>query len=271
MKSIRLLSVGISLLFAFSSFAGSVFLTGHDPDFHASLGGNAVGAAHINQRAISYIMDPAFNPYAAAGAHKFLFVESSIAPPAGHTDGVNGIIASGYTLGVDFDRVDASGLNAALNLLGSVYGGLVVGSDFGGILTQNELNILNARTGDIDNFVNSGGGLYAMAEGNNGAGLTPNGGWFNFVPIVVSSTDLNETESGNSVTAFGASLGLTNGDVNGNASHTIFVSIGSLNVVDTDPAGHILSVAGRVLVPEPVALIPLSIIGGLLFARHRKA
>ncbi len=32
-------------------------LTGHDPDFHASQGGNALGAQHINQRAIEYIMD----------------------------------------------------------------------------------------------------------------------------------------------------------------------------------------------------------------------
>jgi len=111
-------------------------LTGHDPDFHAFLGGNTAGARHINQRAISFILDPAFNPYFAAGAHKFLFVESSMTPPPGHLDGVNGIIASGYVQGTDFDRVDASGLNAALSQLGTVYGGIVVASDFGGILTQ---------------------------------------------------------------------------------------------------------------------------------------
>jgi len=54
-----------------------------------------------------------FNPLNVSGA-KFLFVESSIVPPPGHTDGVNGIIASGYTLAVNFDRVDASGLNVVL-------------------------------------------------------------------------------------------------------------------------------------------------------------
>ncbi len=62
------------------AFAGSIFLTGHDPDFHAILGGNALGAQHINQTAISYIMDPAFNPFVTS-APKFLLVESSIAPP----------------------------------------------------------------------------------------------------------------------------------------------------------------------------------------------
>ncbi|PWU08507.1 MAG: hypothetical protein C5B50_29435 [Verrucomicrobia bacterium] len=236
-----------------ATVGGSIFLTGHDPDFHAFLGGNTAGAAHINQRAISFIMNPAFNPYVAAGAHKFLFVESSIAPPPGHTDGVNGIGASGYVSGTDFDRVDASGLNSALNQLGTVYGGLVVASDFGGILTQAELDILNARAGDIANFVNTGGGLYAMAESDSGAGLTPHGGWYKFVPIVTSSTQFNQTEVGNTVTPFGASLGLVNSDVNGNASHAIFVATGGLNVVDLDPNNDILSLAGRsVILPPPL-------------------
>ena len=40
-----------------SQAAGSIFITGHDPDFHASLGGNALGAQRINQVAISFIQD----------------------------------------------------------------------------------------------------------------------------------------------------------------------------------------------------------------------
>ena len=70
-------------LAAGSACAGAVFLTGHDPDFHATLGGNAVGAANINRRAISYVMDPVYNTYVAGGATKFLFVESRIAAPRG--------------------------------------------------------------------------------------------------------------------------------------------------------------------------------------------
>jgi hypothetical protein len=248
---------------------GSVFLTGHDPDFHAILGGNALGAQHINQIAIGFIQDPAFNPYYAGGVHRFLFVESSIAPPGGHTDGVNGIIASGYTQGVDFDRVDASTLNAALNGLGATYSGLVVASDFGGILTQAELDILNARAVDIATFVNSGGGLYAMAEGNSGAHLTPNGGWFNFVPTVTSSAALNQSEVGNTVAPFGAGLGLVNGDINGNASHTIFLNLGGLQAVDFDAAGHVLSAAGRVSIPGPGgAAVVLA--WGMVMGRRRR-
>src|SRR5947209_6134202 len=92
-----------------ASYAGSIFLTGHDPDFHAVLGGNALGAQHINQAAIHFVTDASFNPYAAT-AHKFLFVESSIVPPSGHTDGTAGLVASGYVAGVDFEKHDASTL-----------------------------------------------------------------------------------------------------------------------------------------------------------------
>jgi hypothetical protein len=250
--------------------AGSIFLTGHDPDFHASLGGNLAGARKINTTAISYIMDPAFNNFVAAGAHKFVFVESRISPPAGHTNGVNGIVASGYALGTDFDHHDASTLNAALDQLGTTYGGIVVASDFGGVLTQAELDILNNRSADIINFLNHGGGIYAMAESNSEAGLTPNGGQFDFLPIVTPSQQLNQGESGFTVTPFGQSLGLTAGDVNGNASHNIFLDTGGLNIVDLDPAGHIMSLAGRQLVPEPASILILA--GGILasIARRRK-
>ncbi|MFA4902914.1 MAG: hypothetical protein WC600_09225 [Desulfobaccales bacterium] len=251
---------------AASAVAGSVFLTGHDPDFHALLGGNAVGAQHINQTAINFVMDPAFNSFVAAGATKFLFVESQISPPAGHVDGINGIIASGYTLGVNFDLATAATLNTALNSLGSTYGAIVVASDFGGILTQAELDILNNRKGDIINFLNNGGGLYAMAESNSGAGLTPDDTFFGYLPFVVSSAQKNESEIGNTVTPFGASLGLTDADVNGNASHNIFAgTFGFLDVVDFDSSGDILSLAGRpAIIPIPIPSSVLLLGTGLL-------
>jgi hypothetical protein len=246
---------------------GSVFVTGHDPDFHALLGGNPLGAQHITQSALAFVMDPAFNPYVAGGIDKFLFVESSIAPPAGHVDGLGGIAASGYTLGTDFDKADAATLNSALDQLGTTYSALVVASDFGGILTQAELNILNARASDIAGFVNSGGGLYVMAESNNGAGLTPDGGQFAFVPIVTSSVPADQPESGFTVTPFGASLGLSDADVNGNASHNVFTTVGSMSVVDVDPLGRIVSAAGRVSIPEPMTGALLCV--GALALRRR--
>ena len=256
---------------------GSIFLTGHDPDFHAT-SGNTVGAQHINQSAINFIMDPGFNPFAAGGNHKFLFVESNEAPPGGHLDGSDGLTASGYTAGVDFDEVDASGLNAALNGLGTTYSAIVIGSDFGGLLTQAELSILNARSADIIKFLNSGGGLYAMAETNPPEGLAT-GPFFGFLPFIVTSDAKNQFENANVLTAFGASLGLTTSDINGNFSHSIFTSTGGLKVVDTDSAGDILSLAGRGtvsgggLAPEPSSFLMMgtAMIAAAFLLRRRRS
>lgn len=252
--------------------AGSILLTGHDPDFHALLGSNAAGAININQVAIGFIMDPGFNPYSTL---PFIFVESSIAAPGGHTQGVGGIVASGYVAGTDFVKVDAAGLNAALDELGTTYGGIVVASDFGGNLRQAELDILNARSADIIAFLNDGGGLYAMAESNNGAGLTPGGGHFGFLPFIVASSPADQSESGYTVTAFGASLGLTNADINGNFSHNVFTGTGGMTVVDVDSLGRPLSLATRSrvdqggVVPEP-AMLSLFGAGLALSALARK-
>ena len=72
-----------------------------------------------------------------------LVVSSRIAPPSGHRDSVVGIQAAGYT----FDVAAAPGQGVLdLNAVDFAdYDVIVVASDFGGILRQEELTILNAR------------------------------------------------------------------------------------------------------------------------------
>ena len=255
----RSILVASLLALAVPASAGSVFLTGHDPDFHA-LVGNTTGGRNINKIAIGFIMDPAFNTLAASGITKFLFVESLIKPPDGHVNGVKGIEASGFTPGKDFDHHSAETLNDALDGLGTVYGGIVIASDFGGILTQAELDVLNARKADIVDFLNAGGGLYALVESNQSASLTPGEGRFGFLPFVSSGTGRAQHEEGYTVTPFGASLGLTDDDVNGNYSHHFFPADFGLEVVDTDPEGRIITLAGRRYVPasEPASKAALA-------------
>jgi len=256
------LTMAFAGMTANADIVGSIFLTGHDPDYHAFAGGNSSGATAINTAAINFVTDPAFNTFANAGIEKFLYVTSSIAPPLGHVDGTNGLLASGYALGIDFDRANAATLVNALGQLGTTYDALVIASDLGGILTQAELNILNAHSADIINFLNQGGGLYAMAESDLGAGLTPTGGFFGYLPFVISSTQKDQDETGDTVTSFGASIGLSNTDINGNASHNIFTATSGLNIVDLDSSGAILSLAGRgkvtnggvSAVPEPTGI-----------------
>lgn len=250
-----------------AAFAGSIFVTGHDPDFHAFVGPNTAGAQAINDAAINFIMDPSFNPYVAGGNQHFLFVEcDTCAVPGGHINGVLGLTASagGFPVGTTFETHGAAdGLATALGQLGTTYSAIVIGSDFGGMLTQAELDLLDADSAGIINFLNNGGGLYAMAETIPSDGGLASSGFFGFLPFLVTSSPVGEFESGNTVTSFGAGLGLTNADVNSNFSHNVFTATGGMNVVDIDAGGEILSLATRSQVtstgvaPEPSSLLLL--------------
>ena len=235
-----------------ASAQGGIFVTGHDPDFHAVLGGNTTGAQHFIQDGLKFVTKN--------NVKNILLVTDLTDPGAGYSDPRLGLTAAGYT----YDVADSGAAGGAVKDLHTVnlssYSAIVVASDFGGWLRQSELDILNARSGDVLNYINGGGGVVAFAEsGPPNPGLLTHGA-FGYLPFLVTSAQKNQDEVGNTVTPFGMTLGLTNADANGNASHNVFTGTGGLNVVDVDKQQQILTLAyyGRIgttgAVPEPGTL-----------------
>ncbi len=273
MTTLRMLSRATSLAFTLAlllpapAWAGPIFLTGHDPDFHCqAAGGGSAGACNLLRAGLSFVTNGTYN---SGPANKFLWVESSLAPTAGHLVGEAGLVAAGLTLGTNFDRVNAAGL-AGVNF--SNYTAIAIASSFGGMLTQAELNGLIARTADITSFVNAGGGLMALSEcfPSGGACLAdtlvgPNPGLYGYLPVTVSSIPptlpFNPTIAGAASPFF-----LTFADVN-DPTHNSFGLIGGLTPLDLDSGNpqQATTLAGVVTiggggfnqVPEPASLLLL--------------
>src|SRR4030095_8637414 len=82
-----------ALLFAGTpAMAGEIFLTGHDPDFHAQ---SSAGAQNLLRSGLSFVTGGTFDDGAST---KFLWVESRISAPGGNLIGENGLGASGVVV-----------------------------------------------------------------------------------------------------------------------------------------------------------------------------
>lgn len=158
------------------SGTGGILVTGHDPDFHA-LQGNTAGAIRFIQVAVEFVTFGASSP-------TMLLVTGVTDPGGSFSDPRLGMAAAGFS----FDVADfGSGSPGILDLNAvdfSAYDVVVVASDFGGWLTQAELDVLISRRSDLLDFVNAGGGLVAFAEGSaeGNAGTNP----FGFLPFLAS-------------------------------------------------------------------------------------
>lgn len=125
----------------------------------------------------------------------------------------------------------------------TAYDCVIVASDHGGWLRQEELDIFIPRSGEIFAFVRGGGGLVVLSEGGNDALTTHDP--YGFLPFIVSNIALGEVEEGFTVAPAGLALGLTAADVNGNASHGVFTTTAGLDVIDYDAEGRIITLASR--------------------------
>jgi hypothetical protein len=260
---------------ALTASAGSVFVTGHDPIWHSSQGGNTVGATNLAKTGIDYARDGSALP--------FLYIESKTTPiPPGNLR-TESFLTSVLGYGgqyVVMDAADLSGLADFRTTLDS-YSAIVVASDHGGMLGAAELAFLNGHATDIISFLNAGGGLYAEAE-SNATGMIGAEDPFGFLPFLVTSTSFQAAETSNTVTSFGAGLGLVAGDVNGNFSHNFFSSTGGMSAVDLfngDPSMPLtlafrgqIDTGGVVPIPEPETYaLMLAGLGALgMVARRRK-
>lgn len=251
---------------------GGIFVTGHDADWHAIF---AQGPRNIIGDSIAFVTNHNVAP-------KILFVTDTRNIGLDSRDTRPGMTAAGFTYDVaDDGTAGGSFLNlATVNF--ADYNAIVVASSGGGLLHQSELDILNARSNDMIDYINGGGGLVAFAESTEYPGGT-NSHFFGFMPFVVQSSALPQVETSIRVTPYGASLGLTDADVSVAFSHNSFSTTGGMNVVDRDDFGNgnIISLAyygkitstGPVTVPEPgvVALAASGtlFIGGLMRRRRR--
>jgi hypothetical protein len=275
-RRIHIVMLLAGMFIAPASFAGSIFVTGHDPIWHSSLGGNTAGATNLAQTGIEYARNGSSLP--------FLFVESTTVPiPAGNAHEAPFLTSSLSYLASDYDVMDAAALTSLADFRTTLnsYSAIVVASDHGGMLSGDELGFLNAHSADILDYLNAGGGLMASAESNATGmiGATPR---FGFLPFLVSSVDFQTSEVSNTVTALGTSLGLTNADVNGNFSHNYFSATGGMSPVDLfngdTEVPLSLAYRGQIgsagVVPEPASflLLGMGLAGfGLMRGRRRRA
>lgn len=225
-------------------------MTAHDPDYHANpfKSNNAGGAQRLLQLSVAHVTEDDPSP-------ALLLVTDTRNPGGDESDSRIGLAKAGLA----FDVADDGAAGGSVLDLDTVdfnsYDAIIVASDFGGWLRQEEVDILNARKAELAGYVAAGGGLIALAEsGSRKVHVGVDSGRYEFVPVsspIVAEKLDQHAANDHSVTPAGAAFGLTKADVNANATHAYFTATGGLDVLDVDEAGRPLSLATPPPAPPP--------------------
>ncbi len=300
-------SIAFAFLFLLSeaAFAGRVWLSNLDADYHASFDPcpgclNPAGAQELLRTAIGWARNGDTRP--------FLWVESDIIPPyaaldsggfidgskAFHARGEVGLQKAGFAAGVDYEKRTGATLAAALANLSS-YSAIVVASDFGGILTAAELSVLNAHRAEIAAFLDNGGGIFAMAQTNDGIGrFDPKTGLadetaftdstrsmlkccqgllgterlYGFLPFSVQTvSSFGVLDTPGVISADGRRKGVTDAMLTGNVSHLYFAQRPGFTPLSVSADGQWTNM---IWTPEPSTFVLAVAAGaGLLLSRRR--
>ena len=212
--AIKEYEVGISGIGEANLNAGAILITGHDADYHGVTPNS--GPRSFVQKAISYVTKGKANP-------RLLYVTSVQNPGGDEIFGAQTLTLLGY----NYDIADAFGSGpfvftgstfysyatvskTALDLRSvdfGTYDAIVVASDYGAWLRQEEVDVLITRKFDLIDFINKGGGLLAFSEGGSRQtqppfpwrpdqspaypGVTRNR--FGFLPFIESDIKLEDT------------------------------------------------------------------------------
>lgn len=243
---------------------GGVFITGHDPDYHAVIGYNAPGAIRMIQKAVEYV---GVVRVEEEDDLDILLVTDIRNPFGDQSDSRLGIAAAGFEFDVADYGSDSLGTLDLNEVDFAEYDVIIVASDYGGWLRQDELDILNARSDEILEFINGGGGVVALCESGDRTedsaavytGTTEDR--YGFLPFVISEVRERQNEVGYTLTDFGKSIGLTEDDINYNYSHVYFSDIGGLLPIDLDADERCMSAATQRPVTDDGAVleVPLDI------------
>ena len=224
---------------ATAAFAGRVVVTGHDTDLHC--GEQKADQCHFFQVATDYVRNGSTKPVLALDPN-----------PAATNDVANSLINAYDPNGTNPGAVPPAVLMdpksaefASAPITTDLYSAIIVASDItcGGCDLNTfdatpDSDAINARSADIANFFNAGGGIFANAGAEHGNG-DPTDTYYNFIPLPVGGV---EVTSPFTLTDAGIKLGLQD-SVNGIGTSNDINCCPTHNSFTFPPSGSALTVA----------------------------